>query len=109
MKETVIAFIIWCIVGCLFIALGISALFSKKQAGFWANIKTFEVTDIKKYNAAAAKLFCTFGAVFILLGLPMLAGQNSPLIFLTVVGVMLEVISVIVVYITVIEKKYKKK
>ena len=43
----------------------------------------FEVKDRKKYNAAVGKLFSVFGIVFILLGLPLLAGQNSPWIFLS--------------------------
>ena len=43
----------------------------------------FEVKDRKKYNAAVGKLFSVFGLVFILFGLPLLAGQNSPWIFLS--------------------------
>lgn len=35
--------------------------------------------------------------------------QNSPLILLSVVGVMVETIAIMIVYITVIEKKYKQK
>lgn len=55
------AFIIWAIVGCAFIGLGISAFFSKKAVGFWANAKPFPVEDIKGYNGAVGKLFipCT--------------------------------------------------
>ena len=50
MPGMIIGFIIWSIVGCLFIFLGIHSLFSKKAMGFWANAKMFEVTDIKKYK-----------------------------------------------------------
>lgn len=50
------AFIIWAIVGCAFIGLGISAFFSKKAVGFWANAKPFPVEDIKGYNSAVGKL-----------------------------------------------------
>jgi len=55
------------------------------------------------------KLFIAFGAVFILLGLPLLVRQNSPWILLSVLGVMIETITVMVIYTTVIESKYKKK
>ena len=55
-----------------------------------ANADVFEVTDIKKYNHAVAKLFCIFGIVLIVLGIPLLA------------------IIAMVVYSLVIEKKYKK-
>lgn len=109
MMETMIGFIIWSIVGGLFIFLGIYSFFSKKAMGFWANEKMFEVTDIKKYNAAVGKLFCAFGVIFIILGLPLLAGQNSGWILLSVLGVMLEVIATMMIYTLVIEKKYRKK
>lgn len=64
MTGEVIGFVIWGIVGFLFVGLGISAIFSKKPVGFWANAEMFEVTDIKKYNGAMTKLFCIYGIVF---------------------------------------------
>ncbi len=109
MTGQIIGFIIWAFMGLIFICLGVYSLFSKKPMGFWANAQMFEVTDIKKYNRAVAKLFCGFGVVFVLLGLPLLSGQNSAWILLSVLGVMLEVIAMMVIYVTVIEKKYKKK
>ena len=111
MGETVIAFIIWCAIGLLFIGMGIYAFFTKnpQPMGFWANAKMFEVTDVKKYNAAMGKLFCAFGIVFIILGLPLLSGQNSAWIILSAFGVMGEAIVMMGIYTIVIEKKYKKK
>ena len=76
--------------------------------GFWANADVFEVTDIKKYNHAVAKLFCIVGIVLIVLGIPLLAGQNSPWILLSVAGLVMESIIAMIVYTLVIEKKYKK-
>jgi len=56
------------------------------------------------------KLWCVFAVVFALLGFPFLvAEQNSPLFFISIVGVMLEVIVVAVVYTVKIESKYRKK
>ena len=104
-----IAFLIWAAAGLLFIGIGIFDFFSKKQAGFWANAKMFEVTDVRKYNAAIGKLFIGFGIVFIALGLPLLSGQNSALIILSMFGVMAEAIFMMAIYTLVIEKKYKKK
>lgn len=109
MTGRVIGFVIWGIVGCLFIGLGIYSFYSQKPMGFWANVQMFEVTDRKKYNVAVGKLFIIFGIVFILLGLPLLAGQNSPWIFLSVLGALLECIAAMVVYIVVIEERYRKK
>lgn len=106
---SIIGFLIWTIMGVMFLAFGIYSLLSKKAVGFWANAKTMDVADVKAYNRAMAKLWFVFGIVFILLGLPLLAGQNSPLVFVSVIGVMLESIVTMAVYTTVIEKKYRKK
>ena len=111
MPETVLAFVIWSAIGLLFIGMGIYAFFTKKPQpmGFWANAKMFEVTDVKKYNAAMGKLFCAFGIVFIILGLPLLSGENSALMILSAFGVMGETIVTMGIYTIVIEKKYKKR
>lgn len=103
-------FLIWALVGCFFIGIGIFAFFSKSATGFWANASMFEVDDVKKYNASMGKLWIVFGAIFILLGIPLLAGgKNSPMVFISVIGVMLETIVVMVIYTQVIEKKYRRK
>ncbi len=104
-----LGFIIWALVGCIMIGIGISAFFSKKAVGFWANVKMFPVTDIKKYNNATGKLFICYGAIFILLGTPLLGGQNSPYILFSVLGIMIETIVTMVIYSLVITKKYRKK
>ena len=104
-----IGFIIWAIVGCFFIGEGIFSFFAKKATGFWANSKMFEVNDVKKYNHAMGKLWCLFGIVFIVLGIPMLDGQNSPLGLISAIGAILEVIVLIIIYTQVIEKKYRKR
>ena len=102
------AFIIWAIVGLVFVGLGVLAFFSKKPMGFWANAEMFQVSDTRRYNRTMGIMWCIFGVVFALLGLPLLAGENSPYIMLSVVGVMLEVIVFMVIYVLVIEKKYRK-
>lgn len=108
--ESIIGFVIWCIVGGFFIGIGISSFFSQRPVGFWANVKMCEVNDTGNYNKAMGKLFCIFGIVFIILGLPLLlAGQNSPLVFLSVAGCMALIISVMLIYELVIMKKYRKR
>lgn len=111
MAEEWIGFIIWCLAGIFFIGMGIYAAFSQKPKvmGFWANAEMFEVTDRKRYNRAMAKLFCIFGMVFILLGLPLLAEDHSAWIILSIVGAMAESIAAMVVYVVVIEKKYRRR
>ena len=49
------------------------------------------------------------GVIFILLGIPLLIPEATVWILLPVVGVMVELIAMMVIYVTVIEKKYKKK
>lgn len=106
-----LAFGIWCLISGLFILLGIYSFLSKKEVafGFWANAETFPVNDVKAYNRAMGKLWCVFGVVLAVLGLPLLKGQNTAFILLSVLGVMAEAIITMGVYTTVIEKKYRKK
>lgn len=106
-----LAFIIWTVIGAAFIGLGIYSYLSKKEVafGFWANAKTFPVNDVKSYNKAVGKLWCIFGIIFILLGIPLLAGNNSPAAIISIIGAMAESIFVMAIYTTIIEKKYRKK
>lgn len=103
------AFVMWVALGAAFIVLGIYVAFSKKEKafGFWANAKTPPVTDIRKYNRALGALEGTYGVVFILIGLPLLAGQNSPLFIISVLGAMVSSIAAMVVYEIGIVKKYR--
>lgn len=107
----VVGFIIWALCGAAIIGVGISACYSKhaQPFGFWANVKVFEVTDLKAYNRAVGKLFMIYGSVFILLGLPMIAGQNNAWLVITLVGTVFSSIAAMAVYVTVIEAKYRKK
>ena len=102
MSENLLNFIIWSISGCLIIAIGISCFFSKKQAGFWANVNLPPVKDVKGYNHATGKLFVLFGVLLIALGLPIF-------IFLSIIGVLILTIAMMVVYIFYIDDKYRKK
>lgn len=105
------AFLIWASIGMAFIIWGVYCFFAKtdKPFGFWANAEQFQVNNVKRYNKAIGKLWIVFGAIFVALGLPLLfGGQNSPLVFISVVGIMFEVIGTMAVYILVIEKRYKK-
>ena len=60
-----------------------------------------------KQKYAMSKLYVVNGMVFILRGLPLLAG-HSRWILLSVAGIVVESIVFIVVYLLVIRKKYKK-
>ncbi len=102
-------FIPWALLGCVFIGFGVRCFFSRKPVGFWANAKMFEVTDTGKYNRAMGKLWCVFGFLFALLGIPMLADQNSPFILLSMIGSLIWAISFMAVYELVIRKKYQKQ
>lgn len=95
-------FIIWTLLGIFFIGEGIYCIKSKKEVaiGFWTNGKKpqIEEKNIKAYNKALGKLWCVFGFFFILLGTPLLGEQNSPLIIITSIGSILEVIILMAVY-----------
>ncbi len=102
--------VIWLLVCLIFLGLGVSSFKADKPVGFWSNAKPPEVVDVHAYNRAVGKLWCVFAVVLMLLGFPfIIAEQNSPLYFITIVGVMLEVIITAVVYTVKIEMKYRKR
>ena len=105
------AYLLWLIISIFFIFLGIRAILSKKEVafGFWSNAEMFPVNNVKAYNRAVGILWCFFGIIFALLGLPLLAGQNSPYIIISIIGCMIETIITMVIYVTVIEKRYRRK
>ncbi len=111
MEERLIAFVIWAIMGVLFIAMGIFDLNSMKAKpfGFWANAEVSSIEDVKGYNRALGILWCVYGVLFTLIGLPLLDEQNSGLIILSILGAMLISIAAMVVYVVGIEPKYRKK
>lgn len=111
MEERLLAFIIWAIVGILFIAMGIHNINSKKTKpfGFWANAEVAPIEDVKGYNRALGILWCVYGVLFALIGLPLLDGQNSGLIIISILGAMLITIVSMVAYVVGIEPKYRKK
>ena len=102
---------IWIVVSILFVVFGIYVMKSKKAKpfGFWANAETPKVKDVEGYNKALGKLWVIFGIGFGIVGLPLLAGQNSALIMLSVLGAMFLCIGVMVYYTLAIEAKYKEK
>lgn len=104
------AFIIWAILGLVFIGMGIYDCRAKsaRPFGFWSNVKVADIKNVQAYNKALGKLFIVFGVVFIILGLPLLAGQNSPWIIFSMVGVMILAITSMAVYTVGIEGKYRK-
>ena len=90
-----IGFVIWSLLGVFIIGLGIKDMFSKNPVGFWANTETIKVKDVKDYNRASGLLFIIYGIIFVILGIPLLDGQNTPYVLLSVIGVMVETIVII--------------
>ena len=109
--ETSIGFVIWLVVSLLFVIFGIFTMKSKKAKpfGFWANAAAPEVTDVQGYNKALGKLWVVFGVAFGIIGLPLLAGQNSAIIILSVLGAMFLSVGTMIYYTLAIEARYKKK
>ena len=111
MEGRLKAFIIWAIMGVLFIVMGIYDMNSGKEKsfGFWANAEIMPVEDVKGYNRALGILWCVYGVLFVLIGLPLLAGQNSGSIIISMLGTMFISIGAMVAYVVGIEPKYRKK
>lgn len=73
----------------------------------YANIKEPpKVRDVRAYNRALGVLWTVAGILFLLLGLPLLAGQNTLLALISVIGVVFECIALIA-GIVCIEQKYR--
>lgn len=66
MEGRLIAFVIWVIIGVLFIVMGIYDFNSKKAKpfGFWANAEVAPIEDVKGYNRALGILWCVYGVLF---------------------------------------------
>ena len=113
MGEEIGAFVIWAILGIIFIVMGIYDMNSKKAKpfGFWANAEVGAIEDVKAYNRALGKLWCVDGVLFILIGIPLLTlnEKNAGLIAIPMVGTMLISIGAMAVYSIGIEAKYRKK
>lgn len=111
MGEGAMAFVIWAIAGVAFVGIGIYEMTSKKEKpfGFWANADTVSIEDVKGYNRALGILWCVYGVLFTLIGLPLLMGQNAGLIIVTMLGTMFISIAAMIVYVVCIEQKYRKK
>ena len=111
--EGIIAFIIWAILGVFIIIMGIYDMKSKKEKpfGFWANANVAPIEDVKGYNRALGILWCVYGALFILVGLPLLVLDegNKALLVIPLVGTMFISIGAMAVYTVCIEAKYRKK
>lgn len=111
MEGRQIAFFIWAIVGVFCIVLGMYDFFSKKEQpfGFWANAEVEKIENVKAYNRALGILWCVYGVLFILIGLPLLEKENEALFIIPVLGAMFLSIAAMVVYTVGIEAKYRKK
>ena len=79
--------------------------------GLWANAEVEPIEDVKAYNRAIGILWCVYGILFVLIGLPLLVlnKQNGGLIAIPMVGTMIISIGTMVVYSIGIEAKYRKK
>jgi len=108
--DKMAAFIIWLIMSLFFVGMGIVCFISKKEKafGFWANAETLPVKDVKAYNRALGKLWCAYGVALAFLGIPLLQGQNSAGAVVSILGTMFLSIILMAVYVTVIERKYRK-
>ena len=102
------AFIIWCGCFALLFLLGLYCFFSKKQVSFWANAKPFSVTDVRGSNQACGFLWIGYSLVGILTGLPLLTPESTALVLLSTLGVVADTLMLILIYVLVIEKKYRK-
>ena len=111
MDRNVIGYLVWCAVGGACFVTAVSIWRSKKAVSLrWKKLDG-EVTDVKKYNHAVAKLYILYGAVFILAGLPLFllkAPVPAWVGLLTAAAVAADTGALFALYGRIV-KKYKKK
>lgn len=101
------AFVMNSIVAIIFLAIGVSTWKSKEAAGFFTFVNPPKVKNIKQYNHAVAKLWFVTALILEGLGVFLLwLEQNSSLIIIIILGVMILVIAMMITYFR-IEAKYK--
>lgn len=109
MSLSDIIFICACIaIGLGFIIVAVCAACSKNPLSFWAGNKVSEkqITDVKKFNRANLIMWIVAGAVWVITGVLLLCGITFPYWFVLAEGVIL--IPVLVIWYTIIKKKYFK-
>lgn len=99
------------IIGMMMFAVALYDAFSTKPISIYNQGKpphASELTDVKKYNQATAKLMFMYGCVFIIEGLFL---SSEPLICMVVgiLTIMPGIVIVIAIYESIIIKKYKIK
>lgn len=103
------AFILWTLCCCLLLGIGIYSFHAKEPIGFFANAKPFPVTDVKGYNRACGKLWIGYSLICLAAGIPLLFPQKVVLILSSVGVMVVATIALILVYVKVIEKKYRSE
>lgn len=113
MSEKLFSIGLWILIGGGFIILGLYGLFGKqdKPMRFWANVQDVPIApeNVRAYNRALGKLWISYGAGLIFLGMPILGGSDALIVISTSVGVVLLTIGMIVIFMFGIESKYRKK
>ena len=101
-------FIIWTLVSLVLAGIGVWALRSEKAVGFFAGVNPPEVSDVRRYNRAVAKLWFVYAALFELLGLPFLLARHHSAAFLCCFGAAPLSLGLMLAYHCILEK-YRKK
>lgn len=103
------AFVIWSAAAALLAAIGVHVRFSDKAAGFYANSKAPEATDVRAYNREVSRMWLIAAVLLEIIGVPFLfLKQNSPLFIPVFLLSFAWVIGLLIAY-QKIERKYRKK
>lgn len=99
------------IIGIMMFGVALYYVFSKKPVTIYNQMKpplSTELTDVKKYNHATAKLMFAYGCVFIIEGI-ILSSEPMTCMVVGILTVMPGIVIVIAIYETLVIKKYKIK
>ena len=105
-----ITFAIWSALGALYLIIGIFSMRSKKAVNFFANVETAKnISDVAAYNKAVGRLWIVFAIGFEVFSFSFLSTeQNSPFVFLSVLGVVFLIIALVYSYMRILSKYQNK-
>lgn len=110
MHGTSAAAFVVTLLGLGFACLGLWEILSHRETpfGFWANVKTSPVRDVKGYNRALGRLWLGFGLYLLLLELPLVFLQSALGAVIFILGMVFGALGLMLYYVLHIEPKYKR-
>jgi hypothetical protein len=106
-----IACLFWEAAGIVFLLIGLYDYLNQRNepVGFFSNLSSPSVTDVKAFNQSVGKAWLLYFAGYEVLGLLILFGNENVILFGTILGIAILSILLVAVYTAVILPHYRAK